>query len=356
MPVNPPELSGSRAVSLRMVNGRSCLSMSTLEEMMNRFWRTAVCVLALSTALAPALSEAKRLGGGGSSGMQRSLPSKSTPTQNAPAQTPQQAAPTAPMAGAAATGAAAAGKRSWMGPLAGLAAGLGIAALMSHLGLGEAFGNFLMVALLVMAALAAFAWFKRRSTGAGQRPALAGASAGAGTGGGFGTSAAQAGGVTERSAHSVSWPGAVGAGAAGSAAASFSQAGPAPAAAHLPPDFDRPGFERIARMIFIRMQAANDRADLNDLREFTTPEMFASIRTDLQDRGSSKQETDVVEVHAEILDFDREAQRDVVSVRYTGLIREDAGAQAAPFDEVWHLIQPSDRSRNWAIAGIQQAS
>jgi predicted lipid-binding transport protein (Tim44 family) len=309
---------------------------------MNRFWRTAVCVLALCTALAPALSEAKRLGGGGSSGMQRSLPSKSTPAQNAPAQAPQQAAPTAPMAGAAATGVAAAKKRSWMGPLAGLAAGLGIAALMSHFGMGEAFGNILMVALLVMAALAAFAWFKRRSVGGDQRPALASAGAGAGAAPLSMDSPAQ------RSAHSVSWP--------GSAATSFSAPDAAPAMVSLPADFDRPGFERIARMVFIRMQAANDRSDLNDLREFTTPEMFASIRTDLQDRGSRAQETDVVEVRAEILDFLREAQRDVVSVRYTGLIREEAGKDAAPFDEVWHLVQPSDRSRNWAIAGIQQTT
>lgn len=327
---------------------------------MNHFWRTAVCVLALSTALAPTLSEAKRLGGGGSSGMQRSAPSQNTPAQNTPAQTPQSpqqgATAAAPMAGAAATGAAAAaGKRSWMGPIAGLAAGLGIAALMSHLGLGEAFGNFLMIALLIMAALAAFAWFKRRSNGAGQRPALAGAGAAAGSGSGglFGTAAPQPESTLQRSAHSVSWPAA---GAPGSAAASFGPEGSPQAAASLPADFDRAGFERIARMIFIRMQAANDRGDLNDLREFTTPELFASIRTDLQDRGGKAQVTDVVDVRAEIIDFDREAQRDVVSVRYTGLIREEAGAEAAPFDEIWHLVQPSDRSRNWAIAGIQQAS
>jgi predicted lipid-binding transport protein (Tim44 family) len=312
----------------------------TQEDKMNRFWRTAVCVLALSTALAPALSEAKRLGGGGSSGMQRSMPSRSTPAQNAPAQAPQQAAPTAPMAGAAATGVAAAKKRSWMGPLAGLAAGLGIAALMSHFGMGEAFGNILMVALLVMAALAAFAWFKRRSVGGDQRPALASA--------GASPAPLAMDSPAQRSAHSVSWP--------GSAAASFSAPDAAPAMVSLPADFDRPGFERIARMVFIRMQAANDRSDLNDLREFTTPEMFASIRTDLQDRGSRAQETDVVEVRAEILDFVRETQRDVVSVRYTGLIREEAGKDAAPFDEVWHLVQPSDRSRNWAIAGIQQTT
>ncbi|MBP8272143.1 MAG: Tim44 domain-containing protein, partial [Sphaerotilus sp.] len=219
---------------------------------MTRFWRTAVCVLALSTALAPALSEAKRLGSGGSSGMQRSLPSKSTPAQNTPATPAQQAAPAAPMAGAAATGAAAAaGKRSWMGPLAGIAAGLGIAALMSHLGMGEAFADFMLIALLVMAALAAFMWFKRRSAGGGQRPAMAGAGAGAGM--------APSDNALQRTAHQVSWPGSVGATGTG-AAASF-----APATPTIPADFDRPGFERIARMVFIRMQAANDRADLNDL-------------------------------------------------------------------------------------------
>jgi predicted lipid-binding transport protein (Tim44 family) len=189
-------------------------------------------------------------------------------------------------------------------------------------------------------------WFKRRSAAGGQHPAMAS------------TSASSSGATTtQRTAHSVSWPAAA-ASTPGSAAASFApqaQAGPSIAAVSLPADFDRPGFERIARMIFIRMQAANDRGDLNDLREFTTPEMFATIRLELQDRGSRAQETDVVEVRAEVIDFDREAQRDVVSVRYTGLVREEAGAQAAPFDEVWHLVQPSDRSRSWAIAGIQQA-
>ena len=66
-----------------------------------------------------------------------------------------------------------------MGPIAGLAAGLGIAALMSHLGLGEAFGNFLMLALLAVAAIFLVRFVMRRM-GAGtpaRGPALAGAGA-----------------------------------------------------------------------------------------------------------------------------------------------------------------------------------
>ena len=47
-------------------------------------------------------------------------------------------------------------------------------------------------------------------------------------------------------------------------------------------------------------------------------------------------------------------QRQIVSVRYHGLIREEKDGAAAPFDEVWHLVKPVDGSHEWAIAGIQQ--
>ena len=109
-------------------------------------------------------------------------------------------------------------------------------------------------------------------------------------------------------------------------------------------------------MIFIRMQAANDSADLNDLRQFTTPEMFASVKLDLQERGSAPQQTDVVRVDAQVLDVASEADRQIVSVRFHGLIREEKDGPAAPFDEAWHLVKPNDGSHEWAIAGIQQTA
>ena len=128
------------------------------------------------------------------------------------------------------------------------------------------------------------------------------------------------------------------------------------AAASVPAGFDVPAFERIAKMIFIRMQAANDSGDLNDLRGFTTPEMFAAIKLDLQERGGKGQRTDVVSVDAEVLDVASEAERQIVSVRFHGLIREEDNGVAEPFDEVWHLVKPADGSREWAIAGIQQTA
>ena len=306
----------------------------------------ALSVAVLSAGLAPAAAEAKRIGGGNSSGMQRSTPSRAPDA--APAR-PAQAAPTAP-ATAGATPAAAAPKRSWMGPLAGLAAGLGIAALMSHFGMGGEMGNILMIALFAFVAFIGIRFAMNRfgrssavqpmATPSGMQ--FAGTGAPGQIGGGAGTGSATGSGWGQPAAAAVTTP------------PNAADVPPTVAPASLPAGFDAPAFERIAKMIFIRMQAANDSADLNDLRTFTTPEMFASVKLDLQDRGAAAQTTDVVKVDAEVLDVTTEADRQIVSVRFHGLIREEANGVAAPFDEAWHLVKPADGSHEWAIAGIQQ--
>ena len=296
-------------------------------------------ILALSFAvacagLAPTIADAKRIGGGSSSGMQRSVPAR-TPPAAAPAQ-PTQAAPATPaMAGAAP--AAAAPKRSWLGPIAGLAAGLGIAALMSHMGMGAEFGNIIMMVLLAGIAFVAIRFVMSRFARGSAGGTLA-----------TPNGAQFAGGPPQAPVMTSNWN------QPAPAAASLAPVAAAAATA-LPAGFDAPAFERIAKMIFIRMQAANDAADLNDLRNFTTPEMFAAVKLDLQDRGTATQTTDVVKIDAEVLDVASEAERQIVSVRFHGLIREEKDGAAAPFDEVWHLVKPADGSREWAIAGIQQA-
>ena len=315
-------------------------------------WLIAAVVVALVGATLPSISEAKRLGGGQSTGLQRNMPAKTAPDAPAKPATPAQAAPTQATPAAAAAPAAAP-KRSWMGPLAGLAAGLGIAALMSHFGMGEAMGNFLMIALLAVAAVFVIGFLMRRfGPKSAQSPALAGAGAG-------GSPAA--------------WP---------APAAPLELRGldskatatpldtrlepalvtpePAPVAepvtrAFVPAAFDSEGFARTAKMIFIRLQAANDVADLDDLRRFTTPELFASLRVDLQERGPSGQTTDVVKIDAVVLDVANEADRQIVSVRFHGDLIEDKGAAPTAINEIWHLVKPHDDSRPWAIAGIEQA-
>ena len=317
-------------------------------------WMAAVAA-GLLFATAPEPAEAKRLGGAKSSGMQRSAtPDKpATPPTAAPANPAPAAAATPATPAAAGAAAAAAPKRSWMGPIAGLAAGLGIAALFSHLGMGEGLANFVMLALLAVVAFVVIRLLMRRFLGnAGPQPALATASAAA-------TArpappvfvderpGMQRNALTPEIGSALKPPLAVPGVATPAVAAA--------AAPVLPAGFDGEGFERLARMLFVRMQAANDAADLDDLRNFTTPELFAALRLDLQDRGDARQATDVVKVDAALVEFAQEDARQIVSVRFTGLIREEPGADAQAFDEVWHLVRPQDESRPWAIAGIQQA-
>ncbi len=311
---------------------------------MKSSWLVAL-VLSLSVAAAPGIADAKRLGGGKSSGMQRDMPSRTSP-QAPPAQpaAPTQAAPAVPPSNAGA--AAAAPRRNWMGPLAGLAAGLGIGALLSHFGmggaLGGALGSLLMVALLAVAAFFVIRLVMGRMGGARQpAPAMSGAG---GTGFGNGPQ--------------VAWPPA-GSPAPVEAAAPvqalpLAAAPVQPARAFVPASFDSEGFARIAKTIFIRLQAANDTGDLDDLRRFTTPEMFAELRVELLERGGQKQQTDVLQVDTQVLDVADDGQRQIVSVRFHGLVREEAGASPEKFNEVWHLVKPNDGSREWAIAGVEQ--
>ena len=318
-------------------------------------WLIGTLVAVVAATSVPTDAEAKRFGGGGFSGMQRNMPAKTAPNTPPPkpATPAQQAAPTNTAAAGAAAPAAAAAKRSWMGPIAGLAAGLGIAALMSHLGLSEAFGNFLMIALLALAAVFLVRFVMRRMGGTAARgPALAAAGAPAAAPSWNAPATHERRGIdAEPATATVTAP-------PTESAAEASAPTPEPAAvtpAFVPASFDSEGFARIAKMIFIRMQAANDSADLDDLRRFTTPEMFAAARLDLQERGPAAQKTDVVRVDADVLDVASEDGRQIVSVRFHGQIVEAPGAAPADFDEVWHLVKPDDDSRSWAIAGIEQS-
>jgi predicted lipid-binding transport protein (Tim44 family) len=289
-----------------------------------------VLTLGLTTVAMDA--EAKRIGGGKSLGMQR----QATPPAKAPDATPN----AAPAAGAAA-GAAAAPKRNWMGPVAGLAAGLGLAALASHLGFGEELANMLMIGLMVMAALAVIGFIMRKRAAAqGGSQGMAYAGAGAGAGG--------ANNAFRMPASPLQTGGAAAAGGS-MIGANLQSAQP-----RIPADFDVAAFERNAKVNYIRLQAANDTGNLDDIRQFTSPEMFAELQMDIRDRKGETQQTDVVSLEAQVLEVAEESGSYVVSVRFTGELREDG--VASPVDEIWHLTKPRQGNGGWILAGIQQGA
>jgi predicted lipid-binding transport protein (Tim44 family) len=217
---------------------------------------------------------------------------------------------------------------------------------MSHFGMGGEFANILTMLLLAGVAIFVVRWLMRRFS-----PAAANRSAGLAAPGMQYAAAGYPGPTLIQGSGPAALTSTDAAG--GRSEPGFAAAAPTHA---LPAGFDAPGFERAAKLIFIRMQAANDAGNLDDLRQFATPEMFANFRLELQDRKTPAQQTDVMQLEAQVLEFAQEADQQIVSVRFHGLIREERDAGAATFDEVWHLVRPLDGSREWAIAGIAQSA
>ncbi|OWW21057.1 Tim44 domain-containing protein [Noviherbaspirillum denitrificans] len=293
-----------------------------------------VAVSALSVVVSEA--QAKRMGGGGSFGKQ----SQSVSRQQAAPMQNQQAAPAAAKPAAPAAAPAPVQKPSmWKGLLGGALLGLGLGALLSHFGLGGALASMistmLMVGLLAAAAFFIYRMLTAKKNGAQAKSAFQPAAAGPG----FATP--DIGSRVEPAALQ-------------SPTASAGSSNEAPWG--IPADFDTAGFLRHAKTYFIRLQAAWDKADVNDLREFTTPEMYAEMKQQLLERGASANHTDVVSLDAQLLGIETIDGEHMASVRFSGMIREAENAPAEAFVEVWNLSKPAAGNGGWVLAGIQQVS
>jgi len=328
-------MSDSNLLSARKVKGA----------LARRIGLIAMVGLLVAGSLAPLDAEARRMGGGRSIGRQsNSLQQRQTPPPSQPAQSNQATQQRAqPAPATTPTPPAAPNRNRWLGPIAGLAAGLGIAALLSHFGLGEAFAgmfaNVIVIALIAMAVI----WLIRRFTGRkrdASQPAYAGTAPSLNAGNtGYAQeprySAPPAGSYLEPQGNPLTTP----------------SVGAAPS---VPAGFDTEAFLRNAKVYFVRLQAAWDVGNVEDIREFTTPEMFAEVRVDLAARGTQANQTDVVQLNAELLDIEERATEYFASVRFSGLIREEPGAAAEPFVEVWNLSKAHRPGEGWLLAGIQQ--
>lgn len=304
--------------------------------------------LAALTLFVCDLADARRLGGGRSLGAQREsitpsrpAPAPTTPAGNAATQ-PQPSTPVAAGAAKAAPGAAPtpapSGASRWLGPIAGIAAGLGLAALMSHFGMSEGFGSLLLIGLVVVAAIFLLRLFlgRRQTSGPVQ---YAGASA---------NDNARA---SYESPPAPAWRGA-------ERVEPLSAAEPTTPAfgiarKPLPPGFDAEGFAKEAKRQYVEIQRSYDNADRAALSSVMTSEMNAEIGRELDERVGH-QPTEIVTLDADVLDVTNEGDKYWASVRFTGLMREDGEPLPKSVDEIWNLTKPVNGSSGWLLAGISQ--
>jgi predicted lipid-binding transport protein (Tim44 family) len=302
----------------------------------------ALAVMASSVMFIATEAEAKRMGGGGSFGKQSQSFKRAAPPQSSPANNAgRQDTNTAGAAGAAGAAARPSMMRNILG---GALLGLGLGALLSHLGIGGALASMistmLMVGLFAFAAMFIYRMIRNKSagnrSGNGMQPSFAnnysaksqtpeiGSGIGSHQPAGLQSSAPMASGAAYEAVNEV------------------------------PADFDVQSFIRNSKSYFIRLQAAWDRADINDIREFTTPEMFAELKLQLQERGATANVTDVVSLEGEFYGVETVGDEYIASIKFTGMIREADHAPTEPFAEAWNLSKPVHGDGGWVLAGIQQ--
>src|SRR5882672_6372101 len=265
-------------------------------------WLLGICIAIMGATLVATEADAKRLGGGRSVGTQRNVtpaPAKPAPQQAAPQQQAQPAQ-----------------QGSRWGMLGGILGGLALGGLLGYLFGGSGIMGLLLVALLAIAAVIGVRALMRRRTAEPARPMQL------------------AGMGNETMAPPQPVTGSL----------------PATSATPVPAGFDTAGFLRAAKVNFIKLQVANDSGRLDEIREFTTREMYDELRSDSQAAG----QTDVVALNADLLEIATEPDKHWASVRFSGMVRETPDTEPVGFEEVWNLVKPADGSSGWLLAGIQQ--
>lgn len=318
-----------------------------------KFWISLlVLVVASFTFDAEA---ARRLGGGSSVGRQSSNVTQRETQKGAQPAAPNQAQQAAP---ANATPPVKQGPR-WGGMLGGLAAGLGLAWLANSLGFGEAFGQFILIFIVVMIGMTLIGWYMRsRRTqatnfayGGGAAPADVAQAPRQYSPDKVGNDASarpwERASMAFDAAKYAPQAGAVRIGSALEASQNWA----------VPAGFDTDGFITAAKGNFVELQAAWDKSDLATLRSMMTDEMLGEIRAQLAERerqsAGQPNRTEVEMLEAQLLGIEDLGGDYMASVEFSGMIREEPATAPSPFREVWNMTKPKSGASGWLVAGVQ---
>ncbi len=317
----------------------------------------AVALMIVTTL--PEADAAARFGGGASFG--RSAP---TLTRKAPAAAPQQnfgrqQQQAAPKAATPNPAAAAKPASPWRGMLMGAAAALGIAGLLSALGLGEGAAQFVMMLLLAVAIffvvrlLAGFFLAKKMQGAAGQGQGAAAQQKMQDLFSRMNEQRAEPAAPRQQPVASAASAMADMPAASGSVMDTFATtAAVANGELEIPEGFDKAGFERVAKENFIKLQKAWDTGNVVEISDFTTNDLFITVTHQLRERGNVKQTSEVVDLTAKFLGLTTEGEEYVAVVEFTGAMKYSGEFETV--HERWVLTRPTNEKEGWLLAGIEQ--
>ncbi len=276
-------------------------------------------LISFFSLLALESSEARRMGGGRSFGkmppIKRQANTPPKPAENvSPKNTPSSAS----------------SKRGGMGMLGGLAAGLGLAALASYLGIGgELMGLLIILGICLLCFIAFRAFFSKGFA----RMALAGSS----------PERVPQTRVEERPENTTE--------------------GVGEGVQYADENFDweiseKEKFLEIAKSKFIELQEHWSSGDLTKLENFCTEDLMEHLSKEFKEEEKGYSNLSVVELdaHLEGSKSVKKLSGETVSevyIRFSGLMR-DSESVPTKFNEVWTLQKTNVPNQGWLLAGIFQ--
>ncbi|UZP65957.1 Tim44-like domain-containing protein [Desulfovibrio mangrovi] len=124
----------------------------------------------------------------------------------------------------------------------------------------------------------------------------------------------------------------------------------------IPASFDKEDFLKGAKMVFARLQHSWDARDMNDIAQFTTPEVHDEIKRQAA-QSPEPSRSELLLVNARILEVKEDEHGLLATVFFDVLMREDKdGAQTEQVREIWHFLKSAEYGGMWRLDGIEQVS
>lgn len=122
----------------------------------------------------------------------------------------------------------------------------------------------------------------------------------------------------------------------------------------LPKGFDVDDFLQGAKAFYIRFMDSWDNRDLDDLAQFTTPDMYRQLQRQAEN-NPDKTVTHVLMLEARPVEIREEGQYTLARVSYDALLREDKAQQPRQAHELWRFSRDESRSgATWRLEAIER--
>jgi predicted lipid-binding transport protein (Tim44 family) len=135
------------------------------------------------------------------------------------------------------------------------------------------------------------------------------------------------------------------------------KAGSTPGAAEQPAfpiGFNAEEFLEGAKAIYTRLQASWDKRDMEDIRQFVSPEVWAEIKSQAQ-ADPQPGKTELLLINPRIVEVREVDNQTIVSVLYDVMMRETGAEMAKQVRELWHFSRDTRKPEDhWLLEGIQQ--